>query len=134
MRSENGVISLSEIFGSTGDDKVLDLAVSFNGIYMYAHINGPFMPHRDNDKQWKTLGNGTNLALIHLDFDDLILDIEAMDFKNPSSSDYINPYPMKLFLIRSTDVQQNFIFVTHRTNEAVDRKGGIYITYYNNAS
>ena len=24
--------------------------------------------------------------------------------------------------------------VTHRTNEAVDRKGGIYITYYNNAS
>jgi hypothetical protein len=27
-----------------------------------------------------------------------------MDFKNPSSLDYINPYPMKFFLIRSTDV------------------------------
>ena len=134
MRSENGVISLQQIFGSTGDDKILDLAISFNGIYMYAHINGPFNPHRDNDKQWKTLGNGTNLALIHLDFDDLILDIEAMDFKNPNSLDYINPYPMKFFLIRSTDVQQNFIFVTHRTNEAVDRKGGIYITYYNQPS
>jgi len=50
------------------------------------------------------LGNGTNLALIMLDFDDLILDIEAMDFKNPSLIDYINPYPMKFFLIRSTDV------------------------------
>jgi hypothetical protein len=104
MRSENGVISLQQIFGSTGDDKILDLAISFNGIYMYAHINGPFNPHRDNDKQWKTLGNGTNLALIHLDFDDLILDIEAMDFQNTKSLDYLNPYPMKFFLIRSTDV------------------------------
>jgi len=37
---------------------------------------------------------------------------------------------MKFFLIRSKNVEQNFIFVTHRTNEAVDRKGGIYITYY----
>ena len=50
LRSETGVISHEEIFGSTGDDKILDLAVSFNGIYMYAHINGPFNPHRDNDK------------------------------------------------------------------------------------
>jgi hypothetical protein len=97
---------------------------------MYAHINGPFNPHRDNDRQWKTLGNGTNLALIHLDFDDLILDIEAMDFQNKESVDYINPYPMKFFLIRSINVTQNYIFVTHRTNEPVDRKGGIYITYY----
>ena len=56
------------------------MAVSFNGVYIYAMINGPFMPHRDNDKQWKTIGNGTNLALIHIDFEDLILDIEAMEF------------------------------------------------------
>ena len=39
---------------------------------------------------------------------------------------------MKFFLIRSINVTQNFIFVTHRTNEPVDRKGGIYITYYIN--
>jgi len=113
---------------------VLDLAVSFNGVYLYAHINGPFKPHRDNDKQWKTLGTGTNLALIHLDFDDQILDIEAMDFQNKLSPDYINPYPMKFFLIRSVNVSQDFIFVTHRTNEPVDRKGGIYITYYQNST
>jgi hypothetical protein len=50
MRSENGVISFKQIFGSPKDDKVLDLSVSFNGVYMYAHINGPFLPHRDNDK------------------------------------------------------------------------------------
>lgn len=98
---------------------------------MYAHINGPFLPHRDNDKQWKIQGNGTNLALIHIDFEDMIIDIESIDFENKQSLDYINPYPMKFFLIRSSNVSQNFIFVTHRTNEAVDRKGGIYITYYN---
>jgi hypothetical protein len=37
---------------------------------------------------------------------------------------------MKIFLVRPKSVEQNFIFVTHRTNEIVDRKGGIYITYY----
>jgi hypothetical protein len=93
-------------------------------------INGPFMPHRDGDKQWKTIGNDTNLALIQLDFDDLILDIEAFDYNNPASPNFINPYPMKMFLIRSANVQQNFILVTHRSNEVVDRKGGIYITYF----
>ena len=53
-----------------------------------------------------------------------------MDFQNKLSGDYINPYPMKFFLVRPKNVEQNFIFVTHRTNEVVDRKGGIYITYY----
>lgn len=80
MRSENGMLELSEIFGSPKDDKLLDIGVSFNGIYLYAMINGPFLPHRDNDKQWKTIGNGTNLALIHIDFTDKILDITAYDF------------------------------------------------------
>jgi hypothetical protein len=80
MRSENGVISYKQIFGSPGDDKALDMAVSFNGIYIYAMINAPFMPHRDGDKQWKTIGNLTNLALIHIDWQDLILDIEAFDY------------------------------------------------------
>jgi hypothetical protein len=77
MRSENGVIEYKQIFGSPKEDKVLDMAVSFNGIYLYAMINGPFLPHRDGDKQWKTLGSSTNLALIHIDFEDMILDIEA---------------------------------------------------------
>jgi hypothetical protein len=70
MRSENGVIENSIVFGSPKDDKVLDMAVNFNGVFLYAMINGPFMPHRDNDKQWKTIGNDTNLALIQIDFDD----------------------------------------------------------------
>ena len=70
MRSENGVIENSIVFGSPKDDKVLDMAVNFKGVFLYAMINGPFMPHRDNDKQWKTIGNDTNLALIQIDFDD----------------------------------------------------------------
>lgn len=54
MRSENGYIEFNTVFGSPYDDKVLDLEVSFNGIYMLALINSPFLPHRDSDKQWKT--------------------------------------------------------------------------------
>jgi hypothetical protein len=77
------------------------MGISFNGVYIYGMINGPFMPHRDGDKWWKTIGNDTNLALIHIDFEDLILDIEAFDYTLKSSVNYINPYPMKFFLIRS---------------------------------
>ena len=110
------------------------MQISFNGIYLYANIGGPFLPHREVNKQWQVIGNGTNLAIIQLDFTDQIIDIEAFDYTNASSNNYINPYPMKMFLIRSKDVQQNFIFVTHRSNDAVDRTGGIYITYLNDSS
>jgi hypothetical protein len=70
VRSENGVIENSMVFGSPKDDKVLDIAVNFNGVFLYAMINGPFMPHIDNEKQWKIIGNDTNLALIQIYFDD----------------------------------------------------------------
>lgn len=104
MRSENGVISFKQIFGSPGDDKALDMAVSFNGIYIYAMINGPFLPHRDGDKQWKIIGDVTNLAMILIDWEDMILDIEAVDALNPLSTTYVNPYPTKFFLVRTTNV------------------------------
>ena len=42
MRSENGVVIFKQIFGSPGDDKVLDMSVTFNGVYLYAMIYGPF--------------------------------------------------------------------------------------------
>ena len=80
------------------------MAVNFNGIYLYAMINGPFLPHRDNDKQWKTLGNNTNLAVIHIDFTDLIIDIEALDYSNKALPSYINPYPAKFFLVRTDTI------------------------------
>lgn len=50
MRSENGYIEYSEIFGSPSDDKALDLVITFNGPHLLALINGPFLPHRDLDK------------------------------------------------------------------------------------
>ena len=71
--------------------------------------------------QWQTIGTNTNLAVIHIDFTDQIVDIVAWDYLNINSADYISPFPMKFFLIRSQEVLQNWIFVTHRTNEVVDR-------------
>ena len=77
LRSENGVTEANKVLGSPGVDQALNIGVSFNGVYIYALINGPFNPHRDNTKQWETIGNFTNLAMIQLDFTDQILDIEA---------------------------------------------------------
>lgn len=85
-------------------DTAIDVGVSFNGVYIYAMINGPFLPHRKNDMQWETIGTNTNLAMIHIDFTDQIVDILAWDYLNINSVDYINPFPMKFFLIRSSEV------------------------------
>ena len=51
--------------------------------------------------QWQTIGTNTNLAVIHIDFTDQIVDIVAWDYLNINSADYISPFPMKFFLIRS---------------------------------
>lgn len=50
LRTENGVVEVNKVLGSPGDDKALSMGVSFNGVYIYALINGPFNPHRDNTK------------------------------------------------------------------------------------
>lgn len=46
LRVENGYIAANTTFGSPYDDIVFDLEVSYNGIYLLALINGPFLPHR----------------------------------------------------------------------------------------
>jgi len=44
------------------------------------------------------------LAIIHIDFTDQIVDIEAWDYTNISSNNYINPYPTKFFVVALQDV------------------------------
>jgi hypothetical protein len=39
IRALNGVIELKKIFGSPKDDKILDLRITFNGIYVLAYMN-----------------------------------------------------------------------------------------------
>jgi hypothetical protein len=39
IRSLNGVIEVQKIFGSPSDDKILDLRITFNGLYVLAYMN-----------------------------------------------------------------------------------------------
>jgi len=54
MRASNGVVETSKIFGSARDDRIFDLKITFNGLYILALINNNFMPHKFNDRIWTT--------------------------------------------------------------------------------
>lgn len=52
IRSLNGVIEVHKIFGSPMDDKILDLRITFNGLYVLAYMNDQMLPHKYNDRVW----------------------------------------------------------------------------------
>jgi hypothetical protein len=54
IRSLNGVIEVQKIFGSPLDDKILDLRITFNGLYVLAYMNDQLLPHKYNDRIWAT--------------------------------------------------------------------------------
>lgn len=60
-----------------------------------------------------------------MDFDDDILDIEGFDF-----SVGLSPYPMKAFVPRVSSNTLSYVFIAPRTNDLIDRKGGMQITYF----
>eukprot|EP00347_Sterkiella_histriomuscorum_P007679 403347989 len=129
LRSENGFIEKKDIYGSPSDDKALDLVVTYQGLHLLALINNPFLPHRDADKQWKTQNSKQNLAVILFDFEDQIVDVESYDMTLASA---INPYPIRMFVTRVPNtIKQRYTFISHRSNLAVDKKGGLFITYFN---
>lgn len=67
---------------------------------------------------WGTDNGKQNVALIWMDFDTDILDIEAYDY---SYAGAVNPYPMKVFVPRITSKTLSYVFVAPRTNEIIDR-------------
>lgn len=81
IRTLNGVIELQKIFGSPGDDKILDLRITFNGLYVLAYMNDQLLPHKFNDRIWQTQNGKPNVAVIWMDFEDDILDIEGYDLE-----------------------------------------------------
>ncbi len=68
---------------------------------------------------WGTQNGRPNVALIWMDFDNDILDIEAYDY-----STGLSPYPMKAFVPRITSNRLSYVFIAPRTNEVIDRNGG----------
>ncbi|CDW88139.1 neurohypophysial n-terminal domain containing protein [Stylonychia lemnae] len=129
LRASNGYIESQIIYGSPKDDRIFDLKITFTGLYILALIDDQFMPHKDNDKMWGTQNSQANLALIWMDFNDQIIDIESASFNNLPS-----PYPQKILVPRTIETTQSFVFVAPRTNDPIDIKGGFMITYYNDSN
>ena len=69
------------------------------------------------------------MAVILFDFEDKIVDVESYDMTLASA---INPYPIRMFVTRVPNtIKQRYTFISHRSNLAVDKKGGLFITYFN---
>jgi hypothetical protein len=127
LRSENGYVEFSEIFGSPSMDTALDLVVTFNGPILLALVGNPFLPHRDGDKQWRTQNTKENIVIILFDFNDRILEIEGYD---NTLSTAVKPYPTKILVTRNPNTQAlQYAFASHRSNAIVDKRGGVFFTY-----
>jgi len=80
LRVENGYVMKKVVWGSPTDDFAYSIETTFNGIYLLAKIGDGLLPHKDVDKTWSTLNDKSNLAIIFIDFEDSILEIEGYDY------------------------------------------------------
>ena len=60
-----------------------------------------------------------------IDFEDDILKAEGYDFNT-----FIEPYPTEFFVRRKNDHDQQFMFISHRSDKDSDKKGGAYFTKF----
>lgn len=86
------------------------------------------LPHKFNDRIWQTENSSPNIAIIWMDFEDDILDIEGYDLGDIPFTNY----PQKLFVPRlgnASSTLQTFVFISPRSNADIDQNGGFYVTY-----
>jgi hypothetical protein len=82
-------------------------------------MNDQMLPHKFNDRVWASHQNSANVALIWMDFEDDILDIEGYAI---SSMNFTN-YPQKLFVPRlgnASSTMQSFVLISPRSNAETD--------------
>ena len=123
MRIENGFVESQVIWGSPTDDFVYDVEVNYQGIFFLAEMGHNLLPHRDGDKAWGGQNGKSSWVLAWLDFNDKILEMEGYAF-----DEMVDPFPTKFFIARTDDHNQTYVFASHRSNDIVDHKGGIFLT------
>jgi hypothetical protein len=128
IRSDNGKLVSSSIFGSNSSDAALDIQATTAGIYIMATIGDNFLPHPDSTKIWQTNGGAgkTNFAMLLVrDSDSQLIDIEGYDI-----STMTDPYPKRFTLQISTGTRE-FIFYSPRSNTDI---AGLYFTKFTDSS
>ena len=115
-----------KIFGSTTDDSAIDIVVNHFGVYVLANIGDGFKDSSATDS-FTTQNSNTNFAVMLLDYDGNIHEIESYDSADAANS-LGAEYPKKLIVGRQNKHDPLYAFISTRDDGTTNQGGGVYIT------
>lgn len=121
-----GMEMYTKIYGSTEDDTPIDMVINHFGIFMIADIGNGFKD-RDTSDDYLTQNSNINFAIILMDYDGNIQEIESYDTSDVSN-DINGDYPLKLFIGRQNKHEPLYWFLSYRSYAEYYLKGGVYLT------
>lgn len=124
--ARTGIELANRIYGSSREDKAFALTANWFGLYVMATIHDGFGDSQSVDT-YSTQNSKSNFALILMDYDGNIQEIESYD-----ASDLVNDigedYPKDMIIARQNKHNPLYSFIGYRYNEVNKEKGGMYIT------
>ena len=116
----------SKVYSGGTNTQAIDMVVNYLGIFILANISDGFKDISSVD--FYTTQNGeTNFAIIQMDHDGNIIEIESYD-PDDSINDLGAEFPQKLFLGIKNKQQPIFTFMSTRNDISVNQDRGIYIS------
>jgi hypothetical protein len=122
-----GVEIDNKVYGSTRDDTVLDMLVNQFGVYVMANLGNGFKD-KDASDDYSTQNGVDNFALIFMDYDGNIQEIESYDTTDVAN-DLNGDYPKELIIARKDKQELLYAFLSYRDHDDLNFKGGFYLTY-----
>ncbi len=118
LRYETGKVVKKIIYGSATDDYAYSMQENFDGLFVLAKIGNHFNPHMNNDKEWAMRDGESTIALIRMNFDDQIINIEG--HKISTLGMHHPTYALVAAKDPTTSSELEYIFAAHRSNEVTD--------------
>ena len=114
------------VLGSTSNDSPLDIIANHFGVFLMGNIGNGFKTIGSAD-DYQTQNSNDNFALIFMDYDCNILEIESYDTSDASNS--INgDYPKQFLIARKNKQEPLYSFLSYRFYDEYKIAGGVYIT------
>jgi hypothetical protein len=116
----------TKVFGSSSQDRAIDLVTTQIGVFVIADIGDGF---KDNDSadSFSTQNGNSNFAILMMDYETNIIEIESYDSSDPTNN-LGAAYPKKLVVGRHNKNGPLFAFISTRDNGDNNQGGGVYIT------
>ena len=116
----------SKIYSGDENTQAIDMVVNYLGIFMLANIGDGFKDISSADS-YTTQNGETNFAIIQMDHDGNIIEIESYD-----PTDAVNnlgaEFPQKLFVGIKNKQQPIFAFISTKNDASANQGRGLYIT------